>query len=161
MRVSGGSTTWWVPLVTWAVAGCGPGDGQARAAEGPRAAEASRAYATVETSRTARGSQELPEGVTPEMVAAGEEIFGGAGFCYTCHGADGEGVPQLGADLTDDEWTHGDGSYQEIVQRIREGVSAEASTVGVPMPPRGGGRLSDEQVRALAAYVWVLSRGGT
>lgn len=104
--------------------------------------------------------QELPPGVTGEMVARGQEIYGGSGFCYTCHGADGQGVPQLGSDLGDDEWLHTDGSYEGIVERIRSGVTAEASAEGVPMPPRGGGRLSDEQVRAVAAYVWVLSRRG-
>jgi hypothetical protein len=26
------------------------------------------------------------------------------------------------------------------------------------MPPRGGANLKDEQVRAVAAYVWSLSR---
>ncbi len=35
---------------------------------------------------------QLPEGVTQEMVAAGEQVFGGAGFCFTCHGATGGGT---------------------------------------------------------------------
>lgn len=105
--------------------------------------------------------QDLPEGVTGDMVVAGEGLFRAEGFCYTCHGADGRGVPHLGADLTDGEWLHTDGSYGGIVERIRAGVTAEASTVGVPMPPRGGARLSDEQVRAVAAYVWTLSRSGS
>lgn len=104
--------------------------------------------------------QELPEGVTAAMVARGDSIYHGPGFCYTCHGADGRGVPNLGADLTDSEWKHTDGSFEGIVSRVTSGVSAEKSTSGVPMPPKGGARLSEEQVRAVAAYVWTLGRGG-
>jgi len=48
--------------------------------------------------------QELPEGVTAAMVEEGEGIYGGAGICMSCHGATGEGIPNLGANLTDDEW---------------------------------------------------------
>lgn len=148
MKLANVSARWVVALVVTATA-CGPGDGTARAAE------------RAEQPSDRAGLQELPDGVTPQMVSRGEQIFRGAGFCYTCHGQDGRGVAQLGADLGDDEWTHADGSYEGIVERIRVGVTAEASSVGVPMPPRGGGRLSDEQVRAVAAFVWVLSRSGT
>lgn len=164
MHVQTRSAPWWVsPLLTLVAAGCDPGNGTARAAE--RVAirmEPPEAGAPAEWTAPGRSlPQELPEGVTAEMVSRGQELFRAAGFCYTCHGQDGRGVSQLGADLGDDEWTHGDGSYQSIVQRIRDGITAEASTVGVPMPPRGGARLSDEEVRAVAAYVWTLSRSGT
>lgn len=103
-------------------------------------------------------SQELPEGVTMAMVEQGDGIFHGAGICATCHGADGSGLPNLGGDLTDSDWIHSDGSYQAIVETIMNGVSAEESTVGVPMPPKAGTNISDEQVRAAAAYVWTLSK---
>lgn len=102
-------------------------------------------------------AQELPEGVTPEMVAEGKTIFSGAGICMSCHGPAGEGIPNLGANLTDDEWLHIDGSYESIVQNILNGVTAQESSSGVPMPPKGGTAITDEQVRAVAAYVWTLS----
>lgn len=105
-----------------------------------------------------RELQELPPGVTPGMVARGEEVFAGDGICYNCHGPAGRGIPQLGADLTDDAWVHVDGSYESLVRIVREGVLSETSSSGMPMPPRGGARLSDEDVRAVAAYVWTLSR---
>lgn len=105
-------------------------------------------------------AQELPQGVTQEMVQEGRAVFTGDGFCYTCHGNQGRGMQGLGADLTDADWLHGDGSYSYIVRRVQQGVSANASTSGVPMPPRGGARLTDAEVRAVAAYVWSLSRGG-
>lgn len=103
-------------------------------------------------------SQELPEGVTMAMVDEGETLFTGAGICASCHGPEGEGIPNLGDNLTDDEWLHSDGSYEAIVATIMNGVSAEASTSGVPMPARAGTNISDDQVRAAAAYVWTLSK---
>lgn len=147
------------------VSGCSPGEGaqESRAADGSRAAEGSRAteFRGVDAASggTSSRAQELPEGVTSRMVAEGEAIFHGVGFCYACHGEGGTGMAQLGADLTDGEWTHTDGSYQGLVERIGRGVRAEESASGVPMPPRGGGRLTDDQLRAVAAYVWALSRG--
>jgi cytochrome c5 len=56
-------------------------------------------------------AQELPAGVTAAMVAEGKTVFEGAGICTSCHGPAGEGVPNLGANLADDEWVHSDGSY--------------------------------------------------
>lgn len=112
----------------------------------------------VPTSSPARAvAQELPDGVTAQLVEEGRRLFHGAGACTTCHGEDGRGVPNLGSDLTDREWLHGDGSYGFLLERIRCGVPAEISEAGVPMPPRGGVRLTPEQLRALAAYVWTLS----
>lgn len=103
-------------------------------------------------------SQELPEGVTMAMVDAGKTVFEGAGICASCHGPRGEGVPNLGGNLTDDEWLHSDGSFQGIVATVMNGVTAEASSSGVPMPAKGGTNISDDQVRAAAAYVWTLSK---
>ncbi len=102
--------------------------------------------------------QELPPGVTPEMVERGGEIFRDAGLCYTCHGRDGTGRPGLGTNLTDAEWLHGDGSYEYLLERIDDGVPARVSTTGVPMPPRGGSGITDEQLQAVAVFVWTLSR---
>ncbi|UCG85246.1 MAG: c-type cytochrome [Gemmatimonadota bacterium] len=103
---------------------------------------------------TAVAQTELPSGVTEEMIATGETIFKGAGICFTCHGQDAKGVPGLGADLTDTEWVHADGSYEKIVATILSGVT---SSTGAVMPPKGGPPLTDDQVKAVAAYVWSLS----
>lgn len=101
-------------------------------------------------------AQELPEGVTVDLIARGDSLFHGSGLCYACHGADGTGIPGLGANLADDEWRNSDGSYPNLVQRITEGVAAGDSQSGVPMPPKGGSQITEEQVRAVAAYVWSL-----
>lgn len=101
---------------------------------------------------------QLPEGVTMEMVNQGRDIYGGAGICHVCHGTNGEGG--VGANLTDEEWIHSDGSYEGIIQTVMNGVDASASTSGNAMAPKGGGGITDDQVRAVAAYVYTLSRGG-
>lgn len=114
---------------------------------------------TPEATSTDAGAMggELPDGVTMALVEEGKSIFTGRGICMTCHGPDGTGVPNLGGNLTDMNWIHSDGSYEGIVQTIMDGVSVDASTVGTPMPPKGGSGISDEQVKAVAAYVWTLS----
>ena len=99
---------------------------------------------------------DLPEGVTQEMVAAGQTLFGGAGMCFACHGANGTGGP-LAPALSDSEWLHIDGSYDAIVEIITTGVPTPVQFAAA-MPPRGGAPITDEQVREVAAYVYSISR---
>ena len=106
----------------------------------------------------ARADQALPEGVTATMVSTGETYFKSIGLCFACHGMDGKGVPGVGANLTDDEWHHGDGTFQSLLDQILEGVSPLVSKTGVMMPPKGGSQISEEQARAIAGYIWTLSR---
>lgn len=147
-----------VALVAFGLAACG-GDSSAEsagAAETPSAEAAE--VAGGETAASEAMPQELPEGVTQAMVDEGKAIYNGAGICMSCHGPNGEGIPNLGANLTDDEWLHIDGSYESIIQNILNGVTAQESSSGVPMPAKGGTAITDEQVRAVAAYVWTLSQ---
>lgn len=98
---------------------------------------------------------ELPPGVTPEMVAAGQEVFNGAGACFSCHGQDGSGTP-LAPSLRDDTWLNISGrNYDEIVELVKTGV-AEPVEAPALMPARGGTNISDEQVNQVAAYVMTL-----
>lgn len=131
-----------------AVLGCG---GQ----EGTEQAETGETAATTPPPWTANPSE-----ITAEMVALGNEIFHGRaanGICYTCHGMDATGGPGgLGPNLTDAEWLHNDGSYGAIINTIRTGV-AQPVNAPAPMPPMGGASLSDEQLRAVAAYVYSLT----
>ena len=107
----------------------------------------------------AQRADSLPPGVTAKMVTDGAALFKGAGLCTACHGADSKGLPNLGPDLTDAKWLHSKGSYDELVKGIMAGVTADKSTTGIVMPPKGGSSLTDEQVKWVAAYVWTLSRG--
>lgn len=104
---------------------------------------------------TAGAGVQLPQGVTQEMVAAGDETFNGS-TCFSCHGADGAGGP-LAPTLNDSEWLHIDGSYDAIVGIINSGVPTPQQ-FPAPMPPQGGASLTEEQVRELAAYVYAISR---
>jgi cbb3-type cytochrome c oxidase subunit III len=96
-----------------------------------------------------------PKDVTPAAIAQGDSIFHKAGNCYACHGANGEGI--VGPSLADAQWIHGDGSYEMIVVTVTKGIPKEEAKGGVPMPPKGGSTITDEQVKAVAAYVWSLS----
>lgn len=107
----------------------------------------------------AQSVDSLPTGVTADMIAQGKTLFDGPGICTACHGTDAKGVKGLGPNLTDAEWLHDDGSYAAIRAAVEKGVPANLSKTGMVMPPRGGSQLTDEQVKAVAAYVWRLSHG--
>lgn len=111
------------------------------------------------TARVAGAQQAaaLPEGVTTAMIEAGGKLFKGSALCAACHGPEGKGA--VGPNLTDTLWLHSTGTYDEIVRQITEGVPQAKAKGGIMMPPRGGSGISDEQVRAVAAYVWTLSHG--
>ncbi|HEX7090720.1 MAG TPA: c-type cytochrome [Longimicrobiales bacterium] len=152
-------TAWTTPLAVLALAGlasvaCQPQDAQQQ--EQPPAEQPPAAQPPAAQPPTAA---ELPPGVTQEMVAQGQQIFTSTGLCFTCHGPDAKGMPNLGPNLTDNEWLHIDGSYDAIVNLINNGVP-QPKEAASPMPPKGGSQITDEQVRAVAAYVYSLSHGG-
>ena len=137
-------------LALTACAACSGGEGGSQEAASGAMAETPAAEA---------GQQmELPEGVTMEMVNQGKDVYAGAGLCYVCHGAEGQGMPGLGANLTDGEWVHGDGSYESLIATVMNGVDSGVSTTGTAMPAKGGSGITDEQVKQVAAYVWTLSQ---
>ena len=96
---------------------------------------------------------------SPAVVALGDSVFhgktGGA-LCYVCHGPAGKGVNGLGPNLIDKEWVNGDGSLPFIEKTILEGIP-KPKKMPAPMPPKGGGQLTESQIKAVAAYVWSLS----
>jgi mono/diheme cytochrome c family protein len=98
---------------------------------------------------------QAPAAVTPAAITLGDSLFHSKGNCYACHGANAQGV--VGPNLTDTEWIHSDGSYDAIVKQITTGVTAEESKSKIPMPPKGGSQITDDEVKAVAAYVYSLS----
>ena len=71
------------------------------------------------------------------------------GACAACHGADGKGTQALGApNLTDKVWLHGWGEAA-VIAMINGGKTN--------VMPQHASRLSPEQIKVLAAYVWSLS----
>ena len=99
----------------------------------------------------------LPAGVTADMVSQGQQVFNGAGNCFTCHGADAKGTA-LAPNLTDQEWINIDGTHPAIVGVVKTGVPTP-KTHPAPMPAMGGATLSDDQVTQVASYVWSLGGG--
>jgi glucose/arabinose dehydrogenase/cytochrome c5 len=100
----------------------------------------------------------VPPGASAQSVALGEQVFAGqAGnaTCSACHGADARGTA-LAPDLTARRGLWGDGSYPAIVAIVRHGIP-QPKKYSAPMPPMGGAQLTDEQVQAVAAYVWAIS----
>lgn len=114
----------------------------------------------VATAALAPGAQQAQEPAepTPQEIAKGDSIYRGrlaGGTCYTCHQLNAKGLPGLAPDLTDAKWLHGDGSLAFIIATIQKGVPKPKAASG-PMLPRGGTNMTDEQVRAVAAYVYSL-----
>jgi mono/diheme cytochrome c family protein len=93
------------------------------------------------------------------LIARGDAVYHGPGNCYACHGNKGEGL--VGPNLTDAEWIHSKGTLEDIEAQINHGVSKEESKSGIPMPPKGGSAISDEDVKACAAYVYSLRKSGS
>jgi mono/diheme cytochrome c family protein len=98
----------------------------------------------------------LPPGVTQQQVDEGKQIFHGAGACFGCHGQNAAGGP-LAPPLNDKTWLHIDGSLDAIVGIITAGVP-KPKQFPAPMPPKGGSSISDAQVKAVAAYIFSISR---
>lgn len=103
---------------------------------------------------------QTPDGVDEGLIREGETLYRSTALCFACHGPNGQGVPGAGVDLTDDEWLHADGSFEAIVGQVLNGVGPSETKSGIIMLPKGGSVISDEQARAVAAYVWSLSRRG-
>ncbi len=137
-------------LASAPLAGCGR-DGETEA--GGKAKSAARAEPDDSALPQASGAP-LPAGVTAAMVAEGRKQFGTT--CVVCHGPDARGT-QLGPSLRDGEWLNVSGDYLEILRLVQDGVP-EPRQHPVPMPPRGGGAFSEEQLRAVAAYVFSMSQ---
>ncbi|MBX3147294.1 MAG: cytochrome c [Gemmatimonadales bacterium] len=98
----------------------------------------------------------LPQGITPAVVAQGKVLYESTGLCMACHGMDGKGG--VGPDLTDGVLLHPDGSVDSITALLIRGIPEAEAKTGIPMPSREGTGLDDNELRAVAAYVWTLSR---
>lgn len=118
------------------------------------------AGATGATGAGTAAKNATPAEVTPARVALGDSLFNNGG-CGRCHGQKGVGA-QNGPALNDATWVQlTTGSYEEIRGIIVSGVPKEKIKGNHPNPmgARGGRmNLSDEQISAVAAYVWTLSR---
>ncbi|MEI7841870.1 MAG: c-type cytochrome [Gallionellaceae bacterium] len=81
--------------------------------------------------------------------------------CVACHGADGKGMAAMGsANLTDKVWRF-DGSIDGIKQTIKYGVNSGDPMARVAVMPNftAGGKLSADEMKKLAVYVYKLGGG--
>ena len=135
-------------LATFAAA-CG-GGGEAKPESGtPEAAPAAAPAAEAKLD---------PATITPQMLALGDSLFHGligATSCQACHGANAD-QGTVAPVLTDAEWLHSDGSWEGIYNTVKSGVSAPKKFTSM-MPPDGGVPMTDDQRRAVTAYVYKLS----
>ncbi|QFT63265.1 cytochrome-c oxidase, cbb3-type subunit III [Roseivivax sp. THAF30] len=93
--------------------------------------------------------QTLDEGADP-LAGEGGQLY--AENCASCHGEDAKGMRELGApNLTDAIWLYGDSDADltTTIANARFGV----------MPAWGPPRLSEDEVKAVAAYVHQLGGG--
>jgi mono/diheme cytochrome c family protein len=101
--------------------------------------------------------QEPPPGATAANIAEGAELFKTEG-CATCHGPEGKGLAGMTEDITDGEWKFAEGGTFEALVAVLKGGLGPDKTGGMPMPAASTRDLSDDQVTALAAFVWSLNQ---
>ncbi|NNE19946.1 MAG: cytochrome c [Myxococcales bacterium] len=90
------------------------------------------------------------------QVAEGHKQF--KATCAVCHGPNGEGMPKLGKDLNNNEFTQ-NLSDDELVAFLKKGRPATdpLNERGVDMPPMGGNpTLTDADFAQIVAYVRTL-----
>jgi mono/diheme cytochrome c family protein len=145
-------------LLTVAVlGGCGDAADEPRPATPPPTTGAPGAAAPAAPAPT-MATGDLPAGVTAEMVQQGQQVYAGAGICFTCHGQNAQGTP-LGPALNDGEWIWIDTAQDvlpQLVTVIRTGVTSPRE-YPAPMPPMGGANLNEDQLMAVSAYLLTLN----
>lgn len=99
-----------------------------------------------------------PPGVTTESVRAGFELYHVKGACDDCHGELGLGTPD-GPPLVTGQWKLGPGTIEWLVHMARHAGWGSTSRDGDVLPMRGPTVLDSAEIRAVASYVWTISRG--
>jgi len=97
-----------------------------------------------------------PPGSSASQVVRGMMVYKTT-TCAGCHGQDASGA-QVGPTLATGSpiWT--DGSLSQIADIIAKGVP-RPKQYAVPMPAMGGAALSNDDLEAVAAYVWAVGHG--
>lgn len=75
--------------------------------------------------------------------------------CAMCHGAQGQGMGNMGNSLVDNDFVRGH-SDEELVAFLKRGRSPSDpdNESGMPMPPKGGDpRLTDEDLRHIVLFL--------
>ena len=102
-----------------------------------------------------------PPGVTAQQLALGDSIFHGqaaGGICFTCHGMDAKGGPLAPPLVGSHKWLTIDGSFESIQKRVTDGMPTPTPPYPGPMLPKGGANLTPDQIKAVSAYEYSISR---
>jgi cytochrome c oxidase cbb3-type subunit 3 len=80
-----------------------------------------------------------------------------ASDCYTCHGSDARGNPDMGGpNLTDNIWLYGS-DEETVIATIANGRNLEGGKTTNNRMPAWQAFLGDDKIKLLAAYVYSLS----
>ena len=92
------------------------------------------------------------------QISLGKELF--SNTCTICHGANGEGIPTLGKDLTNSAFIR-NSSNEALAAFIKEGraIDHPDNTTGVVMPAQPN--LDGDAMAAVVAYVRTLDSTAT
>jgi disulfide bond formation protein DsbB len=100
---------------------------------------------------------------TPTPASKGDAAVGEKAFvatCSACHGPKGEGIQNLGKDMTTSQFIAGK-TDDELVAFVKVGrdPSDPLNTTGVAMPPKGGNpALQDQDLYNIVAYIRSLQK---
>lgn len=136
------------------VAGCGGKEEKTTStpAEKPAPATSTPPVATAPAAKPAS----TPSSV--DKVAEGKKLFGQS--CAACHGPEGQGIPNLGKDMTTSTFIRGlnDTDLLAFIKKGRPSFDP-ANTTKIDMPPKGGNpALTDDQLKAIIAYIRTLQK---
>ncbi|MDR1351040.1 MAG: cytochrome-c oxidase, cbb3-type subunit III [Zoogloeaceae bacterium] len=77
--------------------------------------------------------------------------------CFTCHGTDAKGNPDMGGpNLTDNIWLYGS-DEATVIETITKGRNLEGGTTTNNRMPAWQAFLGDDRIKLLTAYVYSLS----
>lgn len=109
-----------------------------------------------------RPTQALSQSAGSDSIAAkvakGKALFHGKGLCFSCHGKEGEGLLAPSTRLMGRPLVHTKANVPDLVALIKAGVDSAHSSISQSMPERGGSRLTDAEVEAVARYVMELQK---
>ena len=106
---------------------------------------------------SASGQTANPDSVAAK-VAKGKTLFHGKGLCFSCHGKEGEGLLAPSTRLAGRALVHIKPTLPELITLIKTGVDSSRSIIPQGMPERGGSRMTDAEVEAVAWYVMELQK---
>jgi mono/diheme cytochrome c family protein len=120
----------------------------------PAIGELTPVHASAST-ETVAASAQVDAAPNSLEVSLGQQLY--AANCAACHGADGEGIDNLGSSLAGSAVIQADDA--EVLAFIRAGRPADdpANTTGIAMPPSGGHpELDDSDMLAIVAFLRAL-----